>query len=260
GSYGRDEATGRGCLYATERFLERGVIPELDSIRGASVAVQGFGNAGSVAARLFAEAGARIIAVSDSQGGIFSEQGFDVEAALAFKKEHGTVVGLPGSQTITNSDLLELKCDVLIPAALENQIRRDNVDRIQTRLVVEAANGPTTPAADRNLTARGIPVLPDILANAGGVTVSYFEWVQNIEYQRWELEEVNAKLRQRMRSAVDSVVDRWQHFQDVPDTDTESPGESVVAPNETIVDLRTTALVLAIERVSRVTLERGIWP
>ncbi|MFT5326894.1 MAG: glutamate dehydrogenase/leucine dehydrogenase [Planctomycetaceae bacterium] len=260
GSYGRDEATGRGCLYATERFLERGVIPELDSIRGASVAVQGFGNAGSVAARLFAEAGARIIAVSDSQGGIFSEQGFDVEAALAFKKEHGTVVGLPGSQTITNSDLLELKCDVLIPAALENQIRRDNVDRIQARLVVEAANGPTTPAADRNLTARGIPVLPDILANAGGVTVSYFEWVQNIEYQRWELEEVNAKLRQRMRSAVDSVVDRWQHFQDVPDTDTESPGESVVAPNETIVDLRTTALVLAIERVSRVTLERGIWP
>lgn len=260
GSYGRDEATGRGCLYATERFLERGAIPELDSIRGASVVVQGFGNAGSVVARLFAEAGARIIAVSDSQGGIFSEQGFDVEAALAFKKEHGTVVGLPGSQTITNSDLLELKCDVLIPAALENQIRRDNVDRIQARLVVEAANGPTTPAADRNLTARGIPVLPDILANAGGVTVSYFEWVQNIEYQRWELEEVNAKLRQRMRSAVDSVVDRWQHFQDVPDTDTESLAESVVAPNETIVDLRTTALVLAIERVSRVTLERGIWP
>lgn len=260
GSYGRNEATGRGCLYAAERFLERGVITDLNSLRGARVAVQGFGNAGSVAARLFAEAGARIIAVSDSQGGIFQEEGLDVEAASAFKKEHGTVVGLPGSQTITNSDLLELKCDVLIPAALENQIRRDNVDRIQARLVVEAANGPTTPAADRVLAARGIPVLPDILANAGGVTVSYFEWVQNIEYQQWELEEVNAKLRRRMHSAVDSVVDRWQHFQQTATKDSAARGDDIVLPDAKSVDLRTAALALAIERVSRVTLERGIWP
>ena len=260
GSYGRDEATGRGCLYAAERFLERGVITDLNSLRGASVAVQGFGNAGSVAARLFAEAGARIIAVSDSQGGIFQEEGLDIEAASAFKKEHGTVVGLPGSQTITNSDLLELKCDVLIPAALENQIRRDNVDRIQARLVVEAANGPTTPAADRVLAARGIPVLPDILANAGVVTVSYFEWVQNIEYQQWELEEVNTKLRRRMRSAVDSVVDRWQHFQQTATKDPAAEDDDIVSPDVTSVDLRTAALALAIERVSRVTLERGIWP
>jgi glutamate dehydrogenase/leucine dehydrogenase len=260
GSYGRNEATGRGCLYAAERFLERGVITDLNSLRGARVAVQGFGNAGSVAARLFAEAGARIIAVSDSQGGIFQEEGLDIEAASVFKKEHGTVVGLPGSQTITNSDLLELKCDVLIPAALENQIRRDNVDRIQARLVVEAANGPTTPAADRVLAARGIPVLPDILANAGGVTVSYFEWVQNIEYQQWELEEVNAKLRRRMRSAVDSVVDRWQHFQQTATKDSAARGDDIVLPDAKSVDLRTAALALAIERVSRVTLERGIWP
>ena len=155
---------------------------------------------------------------------------------------------------------MELKCDVLIPAALENQIRRDNVDRIQARLVVEAANGPTTPAADRVLAARGIPVLPDILANAGGVTVSYFEWVQNIEYQQWELEEVNTKLRRRMRSAVDSVVDRWQHFQQTATKDPAAEDDDIVSPDVTSVDLRTAALALAIERASRVTLERGIWP
>ena len=260
GSYGRDEATGRGCLFAAERFLERAVITDLNSLCGASVAVQGFGNAGSVAAKLFAEVGARIIAVSDSQGGIFLGKGLDIAAVSAFKEEHGTVVGLPGSKTITNSDLLELKCDVLIPAALENQIRRDNVDQIQARLIVEAANGPTTPAADRILTARGIPVLPDILANAGGVTVSYFEWVQNIEYQRWELEEVNAKLRRRMRSAVDSVVNHWQHFQQTVTSDSAVEDDETVSSNETSIDLRTAALALAIERVSRVTLERGIWP
>lgn len=257
GSLGRDEATGRGSLDATERLLELGVVPNLTTLKDARVAIQGFGNAGSVAARLFADAGARIIAVSDSQGGIVYEEGLDVEAALAFKREHGTVVGLPGSRTVTNSDLLELECDVLIPAALENQIRQDNAVRVRARLIVEAANGPTTPAADRILAAAGIPVLPDILANAGGVTVSYFEWVQNIEYQRWELDEVNSRLRQRMRSAVDAVIDRWQQFQESSANDEPDSKEPTGGAN---VDLRTTALVLAIERVSRVSLERGIWP
>lgn len=261
GSVGRDEATGRGCLDSTVRLLEQGVVPGLKTLDDASIAVQGFGNAGSVAARLFSEAGARIIAVSDSQGGIFSEEGLDVETAMAFKREHGTVVGLPGSRTITNDDLLELECDILIPAALENQIRRDNAGRLQTRLIVEAANGPTTPAADKILTEAGVPILPDILANAGGVTVSYFEWVQNIEYQRWGLDQVNSQLRRRMRSAVDAVTDRWRKFQEMPAPDETSEAvpdaNSGEAPD---VDLRTAALVLAIERVSSVTLERGIWP
>jgi glutamate dehydrogenase/leucine dehydrogenase len=185
------------------------------------------------------------------------EEGLDVEAALAFKQEHGTVVGLPGSRTVTNGDLLELECDILIPAALENQIRRDNAARVRARLIVEAANGPTTPAADRILTEAGIPIIPDILANAGGVTVSYFEWVQNIEYQRWELDEVNSRLRKRMRSAVDAVIDRWQQFQE-SSANVEPDGKELTGAAD--VDLRTAALVLAIERVSRVTLERGIWP
>ena len=257
GSLGRNEATGRGCLNATERLLEHGIVPDLTTLNDARIAIQGFGNAGSVAARLFADAGARIIAVSDSHGGIVLEEGLDVEAALAFKQEHGTVVGLPDSRTVTNDDLLELECDVLIPAALENQIRRDNADRVRARLIVEAANGPTTPAADHILAEAGIPILPDILANAGGVTVSYFEWVQNIEYQRWELNEVNSRLRRRMRSAVDAVIDRWHQFQESSADDEPDNRESTGGSD---VDLRTAALVLAVERVSRVTLERGIWP
>ncbi len=167
----------------------------------------------------------------------------DVEAAISFKNEHGTVVGLPGTETITNEQLLELPCDILIPAAMENQIRSDNVQRLQCRLVCEAANGPTTPAADDILRQRGILVLPDILANSGGVCVSYFEWVQNIENEQWDLEEVNGKLRKKMRRAVDAVVDRWQQLGGV--------GEA---------DFRTAALAVAIDRVARVALERGIWP
>lgn len=261
GSVGRDEATAQGSLDATVRLLERGIVAGLTTVSGARVAIQGFGNAGSVAARLFSEAGARIIAVSDSEGGIFSEEGLDVKTAMAFKQKHGTVVGLPGSRTITNDDLLELECDILIPAALENQIRRDNAHRIQTRLIVEAANGPTTPAADEILANAGVMILPDILANAGGVTVSYFEWVQNIEYQRWELDLVNSRMRQRMRSAVDAVIDRWQKFQECPDTtEATAPVDDADHQNSPDVDLRTAALVLAIERVSSVTLERGLWP
>lgn len=243
GSLGRDEATARGCLFATQRLLERRVVRGLESLEGATVAIQGFGNAGSVAARLFRDAGATIVAVSDSQGAIHLEDGLDPVAAIEFKKEHGTVVGMPGTETITNDAILELPADILIPAALENQIRGDNAPRVQCRLIVEAANGPTTPMADDILGERGIVILPDILANSGGVCVSYFEWVQNIANEQWDLDEVNAKLLRRMRRAVDDTIDRWHAL-----------------GGAGTLDLRTAALVLAIARVADVALKRGIWP
>jgi glutamate dehydrogenase/leucine dehydrogenase len=249
GSLGRDEATGRGVLYATQRLLERNIVRGLSSVRGARVVVQGFGNAGSVAARLFHDEGGIIIGVSDSQGGIHCPTGIDPRQVMAFKAKQGTVVGMPGTQTITNELLLGLECDILIPAAMENQIRADNVQEIRARVVCEAANGPTTPAADESLCRAGIPVLPDILANAGGVTVSYFEWVQNNENEQWDLEEVNAKLRRKMRQAVDSVVDKWERIQSQSQS---SAGYSL--------PLRTAAFAVAIQRVAQVALERGIWP
>ena len=170
-------------------------------------------------------------------------------------------MGLPNTQTISNKDLIELECDILIPAALENQIRGDNAERVRARLVVEAANGPTTPAADEIFSRAGIAVLPDILANAGGVTVSYFEWVQNIENEQWDLADVNEKLRRKMERAVDSVVDRWKILQKTPPpTEHQSEERIEDASEHHFVDLRTAAMVLAIERVANVALARGIWP
>src|SRR5262249_35135937 len=160
------------------------------SLKGAAVVIQGFGNAGSIAARLFAEAGAKITGVSDSTGGITSDAGIDPKAAIAHKKQTRSVVGLAGTKDIHNDERLPLPCDVLIPAAFENQIRGDNVGGVKAKVIAEAANGPTTPAADAKLFSRGIPVIPDILANSGGVTVSYFEWVQNIENEHWSEENV----------------------------------------------------------------------
>jgi glutamate dehydrogenase/leucine dehydrogenase len=251
GSLGRNEATARGCVYATERFLSLGSIPSLDSLQGARVAIQGFGQVGAAAARLLQEAGALIVAVSDSQGGIAATNGdrLDVPQVIAWKQDHGTVVGLPETRSITNEDLLEYDCDILVPAALGNQIRGDNAERIKAKLIVEAANRPTSPEADDLLTRRGVFILPDILVNAGGVTVSYFEWVQNIENQEWNLEDVNRKLRDKMFSATDAVVDRWRRFPASPE-----------AESELCTDLRTAALVVAIERVAHITLQRGIWP
>jgi glutamate dehydrogenase (NAD(P)+) len=246
GSLGRREATAQGALYVTRRALARGVVPGLDSVSGATVAIQGFGNAGAIAAELFADAGARIIAVSDSRGGIHRPEGLDPAAVIAHKEGTQSVTGFEGARAVSNEDLLELPCDILIPAALENQIRGDNAARVQARLVVEAANGPTTPAADRILLERGIPVLPDILANSGGVTVSYYEWVQNNENEQWTLEEVQSKLQAKMERATDGVIDTRERLsREQPD----SP-----------VDLRTAAFALAIERVARVALDRGIWP
>jgi glutamate dehydrogenase/leucine dehydrogenase len=246
GSHGRNEATARGCLFACQRGLARGLIPGRADLRGARVAVQGFGNAGAIAAHLFREAGALIVAVSDSHGGIFQASGLDLETVAAHKAGGGTVVGQPGTRKISNDELLSLDCDILIPAALENQIRRDNAAEVQARLICEAANGPTTPAADRILFERGIPVLPDILANSGGVCVSYYEWVQNIENEQWDLEEVNRKLRSKMERATDAVLDKQA----------EVNGKGDGAP----ADLRTAAMLVAIQRVAQVALERGIWP
>ncbi len=251
GSLGRREATGRGCMNATEQFLSHGLIDGLKNLKGARVVVQGLGNVGGVAARLFAKQGARIIAVSDSQGGIHHEEGIDMDAALAFKKQHGTIVGLPETLTLTNEDLLQLDCDILIPAAMSNQICAHNAHKINARLVVEAANAPTTPMADDILYARGIPVLPDILSNAGGVVVSYFEWVQNNQNESWELDIIEHKLKRKMVYAVDTVVKRWKQLEQECQQ---------ACGKELRSDLRTTAHMIAIERVARVTLERGIWP
>ena len=255
GSLGRREATARGCLFATRRALERGLAPGLDSLEGAQVAIQGFGNAGSIAAQLYAGDGARIIAVSDSRGGIRDDSGLDPDAVIAHKAATGSVIDFPGAVNLSNEELLAVPCDILIPAALENQIRGDNVGRIQTRLIVEAANGPTTPAADRALLERGIPVLPDILANSGGVCVSYFEWVQNIENEQWELEQVNGKLERKMERATDSVIDTQIEINDSLD-ELSSGRAKALEP----IDLRNAAYILAIHRVAKIAGERGIWP
>jgi glutamate dehydrogenase (NAD(P)+) len=265
GSHGRNEATARGCLFCCQRALSRALLPGRESVAGARVAIQGFGNAGAIAARLFHEAGARIIAVSDSRGGACREQGLDVDAVTEHKAAKGTVVGTPGTRGISNAELLALECDILIPAALENQIRQDNAEAVRARLVVEAANGPTTPAADRILFRRGIPVVPDILANSGGVCVSYFEWVQNLENQQWDLEEVNDKLRVKMERAVDAVLDKQAEVNAGASADGRKKAgvrkpERGAALSVEPIDLRTAALIVAVERVAHVALERGIWP
>jgi glutamate dehydrogenase (NAD(P)+) len=253
GSYGRHEATGRGCLYATRRFLSKGLLPELQDVAGARVAIQGFGDVGAVAAHAFVHEGARVIAVSDSQGGIFRQDGLDPVEVQRFKAEHGTVVGMPDTLSITNPELLEIDCDILVPAALANQIHAGNASHIKARLVVEGANNPTTPQADVILNRKGVHVLPDILANAGGVTVSYYEWVQNQVNEQWDPDRITEKLKTKMNEAVDTVFKRWQSFV-VGEEGVQ--GEQRAAPP----DFRTIALIVAIERVTRATLMRGIWP
>jgi glutamate dehydrogenase/leucine dehydrogenase len=258
GSYGRREATGNGVYLVTERLLSKALITRLQTTAGARVVIQGFGNVGEVSAQNFFRNGAKVIAVSDSQGGIFHEDGLDPEKVLAFKNEHGSVVGMPHTKTITNQEILELECDILIPAALGNQIHADNAHRINAKLVVEAANNPTTPQADEILAERGIFLIPDIMANVGGVTVSYFEWVQNQANQQWDIDEVNARLQKRMYGVVDTVFDRWQRFvvgEQIPSDNEKDKKERGQKP-----DFRSMALSLAIERIAEATLLRGIWP
>jgi glutamate dehydrogenase (NAD(P)+) len=235
GSEGRKEATARGVLVAVEEACKVKKV----SLRGAAVAIQGFGNAGSTVARLFAEKKARVVAISDSRGGVFNSRGIDPLKAMRYKERSGTVVGMPGTSRISNDDLLTMKCDILVPAALENVITLNNVDQIKAKIVAEAANGPTTPHADEALARKGILLLPDILANAGGVTASYFEWVQDLQSFFWPLAEVNLKLESLMRRAFLEVYESMRKHR---------------------THMRTGAYVLAVGRVADATLVRGLFP
>jgi glutamate dehydrogenase (NAD(P)+) len=235
GSLGRLEATARGALYCiVEALGKRGM-----SMQGLRVAVQGFGNVGSYLALFLREEGAKVIALSDSQGGIHNADGIDVQAAIAFKQETGSLQGLQGTEKITNEDLLVLDCDVLAPCALEQVITADNADRIKAKLICEGANGPTTPAADEILEDRGVLVLPDVLANAGGVVVSYFEWVQGLQEYFWKEDEVNARLNDIVRRAFNET---WGVY--------EGRGTS----------MRMAAYGLAVQRVAEATTIRGLYP
>jgi glutamate dehydrogenase (NAD(P)+) len=235
GSLGRLEATSRGCLYCIREALRK----QNRSIAGTTIAIQGFGNVGSYLAKFMAEEGATVVAVSDSAGGIYNPQGIDVAGALAHKQETGQLAGLRGTETITNEELLFLDCDVLAPCALEQVITADNADKIRARILCEGANGPTTPAADDILEERGVVVLPDVLANAGGVVVSYFEWVQGLQEYFWKENEVNARLNDIMTRAFNET---WQTM--------EARGFS----------MRVSSYGLAVQRVAQATMTRGLYP
>ncbi|MBV9323488.1 MAG: Glu/Leu/Phe/Val dehydrogenase [Chloroflexi bacterium] len=235
GSEGRQEATGRGVIYTLQ---EAAKAIDLE-LQGARVVVQGYGSAGESAARFIAELGARVIAVSDSRGGVFDGDGLDLPLVTRHKQETGSVIGTPRTRAVTNAELLELDCDVLIPAALEGVLTERNAPRVRARLIAEAANGPTSPEADDIFRERGITVIPDILCNAGGVTVSYFEWVQDREEFFWSIDEINARLRRIMVRA----------FEDVQRTAVEHD-----------VDLRLAAYMLAVSRVAEATVTRGFYP
>lgn len=235
GSLGRDKATARGCLYVVDEAMSVRKMP----IEGARVAIQGFGNAGMHAATLMAERGYRIVAVSDSRGGVANPKGLDARGLMAHKLETGSVVGFAGSEKITNKDVLEYDCEVLVPAALEKVITPDNAPKIRAKIVAEAANGPTLPEADAILHERGIMVLPDILANAGGVTVSYFEWVQDLQENFWEEDEINQRLKQKMTRAFRETHEQAQRHN---------------------VDMRRGAYAVAVDRVAEATKLRGLYP
>jgi glutamate dehydrogenase (NAD(P)+) len=233
GSLGRDEATGRGCLYCILETCRRQNM----AVEGCKVAIQGFGNVGATVAKLLAEQGARVVAVSDSKGGVYNPSGLDVPSLIKHKATSGRVSDFPGADNITNAELLTLECDILVPAALENQITEANAAEIQAPIVVEGANGPTTPEADRILKERGILVVPDILANAGGVTVSYFEWVQGLQEYYWTEAQVNESLENVMLAAFAKVWDYAEHRN---------------------VTIREAAMDIAVGRVAEAVRLRGI--
>jgi glutamate dehydrogenase (NAD(P)+) len=231
GSLGRAEATGRGVMYAAREALK----DQGKSLKDVTVAIQGFGNVGSHAARLIAEQGSKIIAVADHLGAVENKEGLDIPALVTWTAEHGTVNGFAGGGAFNGSDVITWPADLLIPAALEDAITEDNAADVQATLIVEGANGPTTPRANEILLDRGIVTVPDILANAGGVTVSYFEWAQNIQQFRWELDRITGELEKVMVRAYAAVRD---------------------VANEKSVDLRTAAFVLGVRRVGRAALAR----
>jgi glutamate dehydrogenase (NAD(P)+) len=235
GSHGRREATGRGVVTCTVEACRHLDMP----LEGARVVVQGYGNVGATAARIAATLGARVIAVSDAKGGILDTTGLDLDRVDAWIAEHRFLTGFPGADALDNSELLEIPCEVLIPAAVQNQITEKNADRIDCRMLVEGANGPTSLEADAILGARHVLVVPDILANAGGVTVSYFEWVQGLQKFFWSEEEVNNRLIQLMQRAFHDALDVAQRRG---------------------VDLRTAALIRGIDRIREAKRRRGVFP
>jgi glutamate dehydrogenase (NAD(P)+) len=236
GSRGRDEATSRGLMYTVREAAKRLKL----NPRGSTVAVQGFGNVGWNAARLLQdELGMRVVAVSDSRGGVYNRQGLDAHKAMQHKERTGSVVGLPGTEPISNEELLGLNVDVLVPAALEAAIRRDNASEVKAKIVAEGANGPTTPEADEILHANGVTVIPDIQANSGGVTVSYFEWVQDLQRYFWDIDEVRRRLDQVITGAFDTV---WEQKEGAK------------------VDMRMAAYMVAVSRVVEAYRVRGIYP
>jgi glutamate dehydrogenase (NAD(P)+) len=234
GSEGRFEATGRGVMVVTREALKHFGIPV-----ACSIIVQGFGNVGSVTARLLQELGCKIVGLSDIRGGVYCRDGIDVLTAMQHVKEHGFLEGLPGTETVSNAELLELPCDVLIPAALENQLTGRNAANIKASLIVEAANGPTTPEAERIFNQRGIVVVPDVLANAGGVTVSYFEWVQDLQHFFWTVQEINNRLEAIMVRSFQAVVQEAERQQ---------------------TSLRMGAYLLALIRAAEAIETRGVYP
>lgn len=235
GSQGRNEATGRGCVFTVEEAASSSGLNLAES----TVVVQGFGNVGSVAASCLNDLGCRVVAISDSHGGIYYEGGLDMGEVKEFKARTGSVVNFPDATPVTQEELLTLECDILVPAALENQITEANAKNIKAKIVAEGANGPTTAAADDILKERGIVVIPDILANAGGVIVSYFEWVQGMQHFFWTKDEVNRQLRRRIVSSFREVFDLARQKE---------------------VSLRTAAYMIALERVKRAMLLRGLFP
>src|SRR5918993_2539915 len=234
GSLGRREATGRGVMIVTRESAKHLGF----DIKGATVAVQGFGNVGSVSADLLAKIGARIVAVTDWKGGVYNDQGLDIPKMLDYARQHRTIDGFPGGEPMENAQLFELPVDVLVPAALENQITMENAPGIQAKVIAEGANGPTTPDAHRYLHERGVFIIPDILANAGGVTTSYFEWVQDRHGYFWEEDEVNKRLEAKMVEAFNDVLQTSIRYK---------------------TDMRTAAYIVAINRVATVTRMRGMY-
>jgi glutamate dehydrogenase (NAD(P)+) len=235
GSLGRNEATARGVVYTLLQWAKTKGRPLAD----ARVSIQGYGNAGSVAAALLAAEGCTIVAVSDSSGGILNPAGLDPAKVTAWKQEHGTVVGFPGSDEITNRQVLEVDCEILVPAALENEITKHNAANVRASVVAEAANGPTTPEADAILSDRGVFLIPDILCNAGGVTVSYFEWVQDMQSFFWSEDRINHSLKEIMDRAFEAVLRMSERHE---------------------VDMRTASYMVAVARVAEATTLRGLYP
>ncbi len=235
GSEGRAEATGKGLVFCVREGAKKVGV----KVKGADVAIQGFGNAGTFAAQFLDEMGANVIAVSDSKGGVFNKNGFDVKKLIDYKAKYKKVGGFPGSKEITNEQLLELDCDILVPAAYENQITKKNAPNVKAKLIAEAANGPTTPEADEVLYDKDKLVIPDILANAGGVTVSYYEWVQNLSRDYWSHDEVISRLEKKMVKAFNDVYQAAKEYK---------------------VDMRKGSMVLAVNKVVEATKTRGIWP